>query len=71
MKEIKVDVNYDKDCNDVSFTITGVTFNHNNLFDTNTLMFFMPKDKAEEFATKTFQTLQDMELSKKDGIHTH
>ena len=60
-KEIKIDVSHEEKGDDVCFSITGATINFNNMFDQSTLMFFLPKDKADELGFKTGSTIQDME----------
>jgi len=72
MKDVKIKVGRDKDCNDFMVSISGkFTFDFDNFFDTTTVRFFLDADAVDRLGFQANAALQDAERAKDEENHKY
>ena len=72
MKDVKITVDKDKDCNDFMVQVSGkFTFQVDNFFDTTTVRFFLDADAVDRLGFQANAALQDAERAKDEENHKY
>ena len=72
MKDVKIKVGKNKDCNDFMVSISGkFTFDFDNFFNTTTIKFFLDADAVDRLGFQANAALQDAERAKDEENHKY